>query len=320
MLMLAYAPCSTHNCSNMNNPEIPTIELEQIASGKVRDTYRLDNERLVMVASDRISAYNVVMDEEIPGKGRILNAITSYWMEKLVSVPNHSAQYSPSELPEGLKHPYYSGRIAVVRSAKMLPIECTVRGYMAGSAWQEYQQSGTVHGKKIRGGVQESDKFTQPLFTPSTKAESGEHDQNISFNEAIEIVGKETAYELRDKSVKIYRYMHQEAAAHDLIPADTKLEFGYYNGVLILCDEVGTPDSSRWWDANMYKPGGPQFSFDKQYLRDYLATLVAQGLWDKTYPAPDIPQEVIEETKNRYETAYTRITGQPIETITGVPN
>jgi phosphoribosylaminoimidazole-succinocarboxamide synthase len=286
-------------------------ELELVKRGKVRDVYEVDG-NLLIVASDRMSAFDVVMDDPIPDKGRILTAISIFWFEKLRPVvENHIISTNPDEYPEKCRK-YGSElkeRSMLVKKAIPLPVECIVRGYVSGSGWLEYQAKGSICGIYLPRGLKESGRLPKPIFTPSTKAEGGEHDENISFKSVIDILGMETAEEVRDLSLKIYEFGRKLAYEKGIIIADTKFEFGFENGRLILIDEVLTPDSSRFWPMDSYNPGGPQKSFDKQYLRDYLNGLE----WPKKPPPPRLPPEIIERTRDRYIEALKRITGRGLE-------
>jgi phosphoribosylaminoimidazole-succinocarboxamide synthase len=280
--------------------------LNLIKRGKVRDIYNLDN-CLLMVATDRISAFDVVMPDPIPEKGKILTQISLFWFEIIKPVlPNHVISADVDDYPE-ICRPYSEilrGRSMLVKKAEPLPIECIVRGYISGSGWNDYQISGSVCGIKLPEGLKESDKLPQPVFTPSTKAESGVHDVNIDFNETVEKIGKPLAETVRTLSLKIYTKGADLAYKKGIIIADTKFEFGLLNGELILIDEILTPDSSRLWPQPSYKPGGTQNSFDKQYLRDYLLSIK----WNKQPPAPSLPQNVIKNTHNKYLEAFQQLT------------
>lgn len=285
--------------------------LKLLRRGKVRDVYEIDN-KLLIVASDRMSAFDVVMDDPIPDKGRILTALSVFWFEKLGSVvENHIISVNPDEYPEECKRykEQLKGRSMLVEKAQPLAVECVVRGYVSGSGWAEYREKGTVCDIPLPKGLLESEKLPEPIFTPATKAEIGEHDENISFDRAVKIVGKETAEEVRRLSLKIYETGRDFALEKGIIIADTKFEFGFSEDRLMLIDEVLTPDSSRFWPVDRYKPGGPQESFDKQFLRDYL-----NGLdWPKQPPPPRLPEDIIEKTRNRYLEALKRITGHGLE-------
>ena len=286
-------------------------DLKLVKRGKVRDVYEIDG-NLLIVASDRMSAFDVVMDDPIPDKGRILTAISIFWFERLSHVvDNHIISTDPDEYPErcGKYKNELKGRSMLVKKAMPLPVECIVRGYISGSGWLEYQEKGSICGIRLPKGLRESGKLPEPIFTPSTKAEGGVHDENISFQSAIDILGKETAEEVRDLSLKIYEFGRRLAHERGIIIADTKFEFGFENGRLILIDELLTPDSSRFWPMDSYNPGGPQKSFDKQYLRDYLNSLD----WPKKPPPPRLPPEIIQKTRERYIEALKRITGQGLE-------
>lgn len=274
--------------------------------GKVRDIYELDD-MLLIVATDRISAFDVVMPNPIPSKGRILTQISKFWFKKTESIiTNHIISTEIPEYPEVLK-PYahiLEGRSMLVRKAEPLPIECIVRGYISGSGWKSYKESGTICGIKLPSGLVESEKLSEPIFTPSTKEELGAHDINIDFKDAIAIIGKDVADKVKEVSIALYMRGLEVADPRGIVIADTKFEFGLCNGELILIDEILTPDSSRFWPKDTYNPGGPQNSFDKQYLRDYLLSLN----WDQKPPAPELPQEVIDNTHKKYMEALNRLT------------
>ena len=277
-------------------------QLTKVKSGKVREVFDM-GEHFLFVASDRISAFDVILPNGIPRKGEVLTQISHFWFDHFADqVPNHRVN---DGFPEGLSH--LSSRSMVVKKAKPLAIECIVRGYITGSGWKEYQKNGTVCDITLPEGLLESAELEEPLFTPSTKADEG-HDENISFEKAVEIVGQETAEKVRDLSLKIYTEARNYARERGIIIADTKFEFGELNGELILIDEVLTPDSSRFWPLDEYEPGRGQFSFDKQYVRDYLETLD----WDKTPPGPVLPEEIIERSQSRYLEAYERLTGKAL--------
>jgi phosphoribosylaminoimidazole-succinocarboxamide synthase len=275
--------------------------------GKVRDVYDL-GDRLLMVATDRISAFDVVMEETIPDKGALLTQISAYWFETLGHVvPNHVITYDMHAV-DGLtdeERTQLQGRSVVVRKTQPLPVECVVRGYLAGSGWKEYQASRTVCGIALPDGYAESSKLVEPIFTPATKAEEG-HDENISFEQAATILGSDVASALRDYSIALYNAASLDVASKGLILADTKFEFGVIDGQIILIDEALTPDSSRYWLASEYAPGTSQYNFDKQMLRDWLETTD----WNKMYPPPQLPQSVIDGTRAKYIEAYERITGR----------
>lgn len=289
--------------------EIPALSL--VTRGKVRDIYNVDEARLLFVATDRISAFDVIMPNGIPDKGRVLTQISLFWFEKLRAIAkNHLITADVRTYPPILR-PYadqLEGRSMLVRRVQIQPIECIVRGYLSGSGWKEYQSSGTVCGIKLPAGLRESDKLPEPIFTPSTKAESG-HDQNISLSQAVLIVGERLAIQLQEISIKLYQAAADYARTRGIIIADTKFEFGLdAGGNLILADEALTPDSSRFWDAATYEPGRAQDSYDKQFVRDYLETLD----WKKEPPGPVLPDEVVEGTRARYLEAYQRLTGKPL--------
>ncbi len=279
--------------------------------GKVRDLYELDD-AILMVATDRLSAFDVVFKEPIPEKGKVLTQLSLFWFNRLKDlVPNHLIESNVDGFPEILK-PYkeeLKGRSVLVKKAKPLAIECIVRGYISGSGWKDYKKTGTVCGIRLPEGLKESDKLPEPIFTPSTKAEVGEHDENITFDKACEIVGKDVANKVKELSIKIYKEASEYALSKGIIIADTKFEFGFIGDNLCLIDEVLTPDSSRFWPLDSYAPGGPQPSFDKQFVRDYLESIG----WDKRPPAPELPQDIIEKTKARYLEAYKRITGKDLD-------
>jgi phosphoribosylaminoimidazole-succinocarboxamide synthase len=278
----------------------------RVASGKVRDVYRVGDD-LVIVATDRISAFDCILPQGIPGKGRVLTQMSVFWFDFLRGVvPNHLITVDPDRWPEGLR-PYrdqLEGRSMIVKRCRMEPIECVARGYLAGSGWKDYQKTGAICGIRLPAGLRESDKLPEPVFTPATKAESG-HDENVSFEATASLIGRETAGVLRDLTLRIYEKASEYAETCGIILADTKFEFGWHDGELLLADEVLTPDSSRFWQRDEYSPGRPQKSFDKQFVRDYLETLD----WNKQPPAPSLPADVIEKTAEKYLDAYTRLTG-----------
>ncbi len=293
-----------------------TISLPYVHSGKVRDIYAVGDDRLLMVTSDRMSAFDVVMAEPIPHKGRVLTAMSAYWFEVLGDVVgNHLISMDPADLPTGASDGAddLTGRIMLCHKAEMLPIECIVRGYLTGSAWKEYQKAGTMHGQSLPAGLQESEQLPEPVFTPSTKADTG-HDENISYDDAVALVGEEVAAKARDVSLELYSRGAELARERGIIIADTKFELGFVDGELVVCDEVLTPDSSRFWPEDRWKPGTTPPSFDKQPLRDYLETLD----WDKTPPPPPLPHEVVAATRDRYIEGYERITGRTFADWPGV--
>ncbi len=283
-------------------------ELELVHRGKVRDMYSIPGhgDKLLMVATDRISAYDVVMGDAIPGKGAVLTELSLFWFKLLGDiVDNHLISAVVDEYPE-ICHQYreqLQGRSMLVHRTRPLTIECIVRGYISGSFWKAYQKNTTVCGFELPTGMKESEKFPQPLFTPSTKAEIGDHDENISLDRMAEIVGEERAQQIADISIALYKRASEFAGTKGIIIADTKFELGEIDGKLILIDEVLTPDSSRFWPEDKYQPGKPQPSFDKQFLRDYLSSLD----WNKKAPAPPLPREIIEKTRARYEEAVRKI-------------
>ncbi|KAA0235682.1 MAG: phosphoribosylaminoimidazolesuccinocarboxamide synthase [Actinobacteria bacterium] len=282
--------------------------MPHVYSGKVRDIYDAGEGRLLLVASDRISAFDVVMAEPIPDKGRVLTAMSAFWFDHFANiVPNHLISTDLEDLPPHADDPRLAGRVMLCRRAEMLPIECIVRGYLSGSAWKEYRSSGTMHGSPLPGGLLESSRLPQPVFTPSTKAGEG-HDLNISFEEAVELVGKEVAVKARDLSLELYGRGADLAAGKGIIIADTKFELGFIEGELVVADEILTPDSSRFWPAEAWEPGSVPPSFDKQPVRDYL-----DGLdWDKRPPPPALPAAVVSASSARYREAYERITGRDL--------
>ena len=285
------------------------IDLPHVHSGKVRDIYEIDSQKLLMVTSDRLSAFDVVLNEPIPEKGRVLTAMTDYWLGKLSNlVPNHLISVDPVDLGEEINsesREFLLGRIMICKRAEMLPVECIVRGFITGSAWKEYKEKGTVHGEKVGSGLRESEQFKEPLFTPSTKATSG-HDENISFSESIKILGSDLAEAVKDISLKCYKLAADLAMERGIIIADTKFEFGLIDGELVLADEVLTPDSSRFWPEEQWSLGSSPPSFDKQPVRNFLDGVE----WDKQPPPPNLPSEVISATSSRYIEAYEKISGK----------
>lgn len=264
-----------------------------LASGKVREIYALDDERLLLVASDRISTFDVVLPSEIPDKGRVLTGLAGFWFARTKQIcPNHLLALRSD------------ARSTECKRLEMLPVECVVRGYITGSGWKDYLATGAVSGHTLPEGLRESEKLREPIFTPSTKAQTG-HDENITRDEAAELVGRERFDEVERLSIELYKFVSEHAAARGIILADTKLEFGVdEEGNLVLADEVFTPDSSRFWPADEYEPGRGQPSFDKQFVRDYCETLG----WDKTYPGPELPDDVVNGTRARYVEAFERLT------------
>ncbi|MCU1499343.1 MAG: Phosphoribosylaminoimidazole-succinocarboxamide synthase [Acidimicrobiales bacterium] len=291
------------------------VPLPHLSSGKVREIYDAGDDRLLMVTSDRMSAFDVVMDEPIPHKGRVLTAMSAFWFEQFADiVGGHLISTDLADLPFADPGPDLAGRVMLCRRAEMLSIECIVRGYLTGSAWKEYRTSGTMHGTPLPEGLLESSPLPEPVFTPSTKAEVGDHDENVSFEQAVSIVGRDLAERARDVSLELYRRGAEWAAARGIIIADTKFELGLVDGELVLADEVLTPDSSRFWPADRWQPGSTPPSFDKQPLRDYLETLD----WDKAPPPPPLPDDVVAETSGRYVEAYEQLTGRSFADWPGV--
>jgi phosphoribosylaminoimidazole-succinocarboxamide synthase len=286
-------------------------DLQLVRRGKVRDVYAVDDERLLIVATDRISAFDCVLPTPIERKGEVLTALSQFWFEKLGHVvANHLLTSNVDEMPEALRRhsQTLTGRSMLVRRAEVFPVECVVRGYLVGSGWKDYLRTGEVCGHKLASGLRESEELPQPLFTPSTKAEEG-HDENISEDQVRSMLGQNVTTLLRDTSLRLYSEARDYARSRGIIIADTKFEFGLdKNGELLLVDEVLTPDSSRFWPAEAYEPGRSQPSFDKQFVRDYLETLA----WDKKPPAPPIPSEVASATTARYLEAYRLLTGKEL--------
>lgn len=282
-------------------------DLKLVHRGKVRDLYEVDD-MLLMVATDRISAFDVVMDNPVPNKGKVLTSLSLFWFDFLGDIlPNHLITADVDSYPAACAsyREILRGRSMLVKKAQPLPVECIVRGYISGSFWKAYQKDTTVCGFQLPPGMQESEKFPEPLFTPSTKADLGEHDENISLDRMAELVGADVAAQIAELSIRLYRKAADYALGKGIIIADTKFELGWYEGELILIDEVLTPDSSRFWPQGQYAPGKGQPSFDKQFLRDYLSTLA----WDKQPPPPPLPTEILEKTGARYAEAVTRIIG-----------
>jgi phosphoribosylaminoimidazole-succinocarboxamide synthase len=288
--------------------------LPLLHAGKVRDVHDAGEDRLLLVASDRVSAFDVVMREPVPDKGRVLTAMSVFWFEQLAELaPSHFLSADAADFPAGAQDPSLVGRSMLVRRAEMLPVECIVRGYLAGSGWKEYRERGTLHGTRLPEGLRESEALPEPVFTPSTKAASG-HDENISFDRAVELLGADVAEQARTISLALYRRGAEIAAASGIIVADTKFELGFVGGRLVVADEVLTPDSSRFWPADAWRPGSTPPSFDKQPLRDHLE---ASG-WDKTPPPPALPDEVVTAMRARYVEGYERITGRRFADWPGV--
>jgi phosphoribosylaminoimidazole-succinocarboxamide synthase len=289
--------------------DFPDLTLH--ASGKVRDVYKIGDQQLLFVASDRISAFDYILATGIPQKGRVLNQISLFWFDYLADiVPNHLITADVDKYPPEVRKyaDQLRGRSMLVRRAEMFPVECVVRGYISGSAWKEYKATGKVSGISLPTGLKESDAFPEPIFTPSTKATTG-HDENISFDQMCDIVGVETASHLRDLTLRVYKKAAAYARQRGIIIADTKFEFGRTEHGITLADEVLTPDSSRFWPADKYAPGGPQDSYDKQYVRDYLE----QIHWNKQPPAPGLPLDVARRTSEKYVEAYFQLTGHKLD-------
>ncbi len=283
-------------------------DLKLVNRGKVRDIYDL-GENLLIVTSDRLSAFDVIMNEGIPKKGQVLNQISIFWFNRMADIiPNHIIATEVSDFP-AVTHAYrdqLEGRTMLVKKARPLPVECIVRGYVSGSGWKEYQQQGSICGITLPENLLESAQLAEPIFTPSTKAELGEHDENISFDETVKLCGLEIAEQVRDKTLEIYSRARDFAWDKGIIIADTKFEFGLMNdGSLIWIDEALSPDSSRFWPKDLYQPGGPQSSFDKQFVRDYLETLD----WNKQAPPPPLPPEIVTKTSEKYQDALFQLTG-----------
>ncbi|MGA7104305.1 MAG: phosphoribosylaminoimidazolesuccinocarboxamide synthase [Candidatus Deferrimicrobiaceae bacterium] len=281
-----------------------------LGRGKVRDIYEMEG-KLLLVASDRLSAFDVVLPDGIPGKGKVLTQISAFWFGKLADiVPNHMISVDVMDFPPAARNheELLSGRAMLCRKARPLPVECVVRGYLSGSGWAEYRERGEVCGIPVPGGLPESARLPEPIFTPATKEEKGKHDMNVPFARMVEIVGKEMAENARAASLEIYRRAADYARGRGIIIADTKFEFGVVDGKLILIDEVLTPDSSRFWPTEGYCPGGAQKSFDKQFVRDYLLTLP----WNKAAPGPKLPEDVIANTAEKYREAMRILTGKDI--------
>ncbi|MGB1787385.1 MAG: phosphoribosylaminoimidazolesuccinocarboxamide synthase [Acidimicrobiales bacterium] len=286
------------------------LDLLHVYSGKVRDIYDAGNNQYLMVTSDRISAFDVVMNQPVPDKGRVLMAMSAFWFEHFsTSMKSHLISTDLSDFPSSAQVPEIAGRSMLVKKVEMLPIECIVRGYITGSAWKEYKANGTMHGTLLPTNLQESEKLPEPVFTPSTKAEDGLHDENISFTQAADIVGLEIAELAKQKSLELYSQGAEYALERGIIIADTKFEMGFVDGELVIADEVLTPDSSRFWAKDEWKPGTTPPSFDKQPVRDFL-----DGLdWDKSPPPPELPNEVITASSKRYREGYEKISGKNLD-------
>ncbi|MEX0767314.1 MAG: phosphoribosylaminoimidazolesuccinocarboxamide synthase [Microthrixaceae bacterium] len=298
----------------------PDLGLPHVHSGKVRDLFDAGSGRLLMVASDRLSAFDVVMNEAVPNKGRVLTAMSAYWFSELSGIiGNHLISTSLDSLPTQVQLPELAGRIMLCTRAEMLPIECIVRGFVAGSAWKEYSTHGTIHSMAVPSGLLEADQLNEPMFTPSTKASVGDHDENISFDDAVQLVGGELAEQARSLSLQMYSAAAAKASAAGFLLADTKFELGLIkdsegNQQLVVADEVLTPDSSRFWLQEDWSPGATPQGFDKQPVRDFLESLS----WNKTPPPPTLPLEVVQATADRYRQAYERICGLRLDDWPGV--
>jgi phosphoribosylaminoimidazole-succinocarboxamide synthase len=285
-----------------------TTTLPHLYSGKVRELYVVDDDRLLIVASDRVSVFDVILPDDIPDKGRVLTAISAFWFEATADLtPNHVLSFDPADFPEGAG-PEVAGRAMLVRRTRPVPMECIARGYLFGGAWAEYREQGTVQGRTLPRGLREADPLPEPLFTPTTKADEG-HDLPISDAEAVALVGAETFEAVKVGTLAVYERGARMASERGVILADTKLEWGHVDDRLLVIDEMLTPDSSRYWRASDYRPGSSPPSFDKQYVRDHY---LAIG-WDKQPPAPHVPAEVIAGTRARYVEAYERLTGRSLD-------
>jgi len=286
----------------------PVLEgLRHQASGKVREIYEVDDAHLLLVTTDRLSAFDVVLDDPIAGRGTVLTALTQFWLERTADlVPNHLVGWRAFELPPGARH--LAGRAMLVRRLDMIPFECIARGYLVGSGWKEYRSGGTVCGIPLPAGLREADKLPEPLFTPSTKAITG-HDENVPESVLVDRLGPDLAGRLHDLTVDVYSRGAELAAGKGILLADTKFEFGMADGEVVLADEVLTPDSSRFWPADQWRPGASPPSFDKQFVRDWLESTG----WDKTAPAPRLPAEVTDGTAARYRDAYERLSGRSLD-------
>jgi phosphoribosylaminoimidazole-succinocarboxamide synthase len=298
---------------------VRTVELnpyEHLSSGKVREIFKVGDNHLLLVATDRLSAFDVVFPGGIPGKGQVLTQLAAFWFEKTAHiVPNHMVTASLDEMPEALRDRVeLEGRCTLCRRSKVFPVECVVRGYLEGSGWKEYQESQTVCDIPLPAGLRRRSRLPEPIFTPATKAEQGEHDENIDFERCCGIVGRETAEELRRISIALYNFAHAYLDERGIVIADTKFEFGIEDGRIALIDEALTPDSSRFWVKGSFEAGGEPISYDKQYVRDYLEALN----WNKRPPAPELPAEVIANTSRRYIEIYEKITGRTMAVETDV--
>ena len=284
--------------------------LERVYRGKVRDSYLVGDDKLLIVVSDRISAFDVILDDPIPYKGQVLQALTDFWFEKFKDVvPNHLTGVAPESVVAADEVDQVKGRSVVAMKLKPIPVECVVRGYIIGGGWKDYQATGKVCGIEVPAGLKQAQKLPEPIFTPAAKAEVGEHDENISFEKACELVGEDIAKQIRDYSIKLYKLASEFALTKGIIIADTKFEFGLdENGTVRLMDEVLTPDSSRFWPADQYNEGMSPPSFDKQFMRDWLE----EQPWDKSSPAPRAPAEILEKTSMKYREALKRLTGRDV--------
>jgi phosphoribosylaminoimidazole-succinocarboxamide synthase len=292
----------------IHTTEIPGVPLK--ARGKVRDVYDL-GDSLLIVATDRLSAFDYVLPNPIPDKGKVLNQISAFWFERTASaMPNHVISTRVEDFPEPLRAhaELLRGRSTLARKLDMLPVECVARGYLSGSGWKEYTRSGTVCGIPLPAGLRDSDRLPEPIFTPATKVETG-HDENIPFEEAERIVGKQIAAQLRDRTLQLYMEAAEYAATRGILIADTKFEFGLDGGTLVIADEMLTPDSSRFWPSDQYAPGKGQPSFDKQFVRDWLESIG----WDKQPPVPELPEEIVQGTRNRYREIFRILTGRELD-------
>jgi len=291
--------------STLHQSSLKSLPL--LARGKVRDMYAVGDDKLLIIASDRISAFDVILDDPIPGKGQVLTELTEFWLKKLAHIiPNHETGIRPEDVvaPDELEQ--VKGRAMVVKRLKPVLVEAVARGYIIGSGWKDYQATGSVCGVKLPEGLKQASKLPEPIFTPAAKADLGEHDENVSFEHVVNVVGKELAEQIRDVTLRLYKEASDYAATKGIIIADTKFEFGLdENGKLHLMDEVLTPDSSRFWPADTYQEGTSPASFDKQFVRDWLETQV----WDKTPPAPRLPKDVLEKTAAKYREALDRLRG-----------
>lgn len=285
--------------------------LPLVYRGKVRDSYAVGDDKLLIVASDRISAFDVILGDPIPKKGKILTALTDFWFKELDGiVPNHLTGIAPESVVAPDEVDQVKGRAVVAKRLKPILVECVARGYLSGSAWKEYQENGSICGVKLPEGLKQSEKLPEPIFTPAAKAEAGHHDENISYEKVVELVGSDIAQKIRDYTLALYKKAADYAATKGIIISDTKFEFGLdENGTVVLMDEILTPDSSRFWPADEYKVGQSEPSFDKQFVRDWLETQP----WNKKAPAPKIPEDVLEKTSQKYEEALIRLTGKGVD-------